>query len=84
MEIIQQIKVSGNHWGDLLQLPCIHAVIRLDYNRGFVASMKCRLCAKECKNNQYWLPYCFAEENDTIVEYDNHTWEVKKDENNVI
>lgn len=40
MEIIQQIKVSGNHWGDLLQLPCIHAVIRLDYNRGFVLQKK--------------------------------------------
>jgi hypothetical protein len=68
MKIIRQIKFTGKNLNDVFNLPCVKSVLKIDKQPVF----------------ELWRFYLVSQGlsrickiGDTLVEYDNHRWEIK-------
>lgn len=73
MKEIQRIKIDGRNWNDILNLPCVYAVYKTPAYEVFIKQDLATDVARADRSLK-------AVVGDTLVEYNNHKWEVKHDQ----
>jgi hypothetical protein len=68
MKIIRQIKFTGKNLNDVFNLPCVKSVLKID-KQPVLELWGIYLNSRESGK--------FCEIGKTLVEYENHLWEIK-------